>query len=544
MLSHGPRSSRARDDGGFTLILTAIVLALLMAFTAIVLDVGAGYNLRRQDQSASDSAALAGAQDMPSDALAVSAVKSYANNALANPLPNSAWNQCTVDAGALAVRATNNNCISFNSARTRIRVRLPDQVYETTFGKVVGVDSIRHSAFAIAGIQQVGFGNVLPFGIPAGGGSSDGYSCLKSDSGDEEPCGNDSGNFGYIDFGWFGNEELGTSGGTANSRCGNGNQNGRVQNSIAVGVDHNLGISPTIAPTTQADAPDACLAGGTEVPDNGYTRTGGADLVEYGLFSGSTFTDGGLPRLRRDNVIFSGTTWEETVKGYTNVDSVPLWEYIPVSLDAGNANGSRVPESCERSVWNSLSTLGGTIPADVKTHLQAEYPGDSQEWGLRLLRRCFSHFNGNPWTDLDSEGKPTISPEPRVAPGCATGQVCPDPIFITNRVTETPEDLYDIQLSPRFGYVPEYWQLPEDLDGTDRVTFKAFRAVYMQRSKFGTGGGERFWDPGFAAPVIASNKAFRELTGMVFHENMLPGGLGSSTAPFDVGSNRFIRLVR
>ena len=42
----------------------------------------------------------------------------------------------------------------------------------------------------------------------------------------------------------------------------------------------------------------------------------------------------------------------------------------------------------------------------------------------------------------------------------------------------------------------------------------------------------------------AQKRGFRELTGMVFHPNMLPGNLGSSTAPFDVGSNRFIRLVR
>jgi len=544
MLKQADRRAPGSGDEGFTLILLALLLVVLMAFTAIVIDIGAGYNYRRQDQSAADTAALAAAQDMPNDSLSVASAKSYANAALSSPLPNSAWNLCATDAGALAIRATNNNCISFNNARTRVRVRLPDQIYETTFGKVVGVDEIRHTAFAIAGIQQVGFGNVLPFGIPFGGGSGDGYSCLKSDSGNEEPCGNDSGNFGYIDFGWFGNEELGTAGGTANSRCGNGNQDGRVRNSIAVGVDHTLGVAPSIAPTTAADAPDACLAGGTEVPDNGYTRTGGADLVEYGLFSGSSFTDGGLPRFRRDNVIFPGTAWEATVKGYANIDSVPLWEYIPTTIDAGNGTGNRVPESCERTVWNNLSTLGGSIPTDVRTHLITEYPSNPQEWGLRLLRRCFSHYMGNDWTDLDSDGNGTISPEPRVAPGCPTNQPCPDPVFTTNRATETPEDLFDIQLSPRFGYVPEYWQLAADLDGTDRVTFRAFRAVYMQRSKFGTGGNEVVWDPGFTAPAIPSNRGFRELTGMVFHPNMLPGNLGSSTAPFDVGSNRFIRLVR
>ena len=531
--------NRRRTDEGMTMIFVALVLLVLMAFTAMAIDLGAGYNLRRQDQSSADAAALAGAQDMPSDVLAVSTVKSYANSALAKPLPNSAWNQCATDPGALAVRATNNNCISFNSARTRIRVRLPDQIYKTTFGRAIGVDEIRHSAFAIAGVQQVGFGNILPFGIPNGAGGADGYSCLKSNSNGltGRPCGSDSGNFGYLDFGYFGNEDLGTSGFNVNYRCGNGGQNDRIRNSMAVGVDHTLTISASPNPATPPDTPDACSAGGTEVPDNAITRTGTSDMLEFGLIVGTGFTDGGLPRLRRANTVHPSST--VTVKGRTGVDSVPLWTYIPDTLTTG------IPESCRRSVWDNLSTLGGSpIPADVKSHLQTEFPNDPMEWGLRLLQRCFAHYVGNAWVDFDADlGTPTISPEPRVAPGCTTNQPCSTPLFTANTAVETPEDLYDIQLSPRFGYVPEYWTNAGS--GNTAEAFKAFRAIYMQRLTWGTGGSPKPWDPGFAVPSsLQNNDGLRELTGMVFHPNMLPNNLGTSEAPFSVGTNRFIRLVR
>jgi hypothetical protein len=536
---------RAQGDDGLTMILLALVLLVLMAFTSLVLDLGAGYNARRQDQTAADAAALAAAQDMPSDALAVSSVKSYANAALDKPLPNSAWNQCATDPGALQVRATNNNCISFNAGRSRIRVRLPDQVYKTTFGRAIGVEEIRHSAFAIAGIQQVGFGNILPFGIPSGSGGADGYSCLKSNSNGQtgRPCGSSDGNFGYLDFGYFGNDDIGTAGFNANYRCGNGGQNDRIKNSIAVGVDHTLTTAPTNVPATAADAPDACAAGGTEVPDNAYTRTGTSDMLEYGLIVGTTFTDGGLPRLRRPNTIFPSST--VTVKGRSGVDSVPLWEYIPSSLAATAGSPGRIPESCQRSVWNNLSSLGGTpIPVDVKAHLQTEFPNNPMEWGLRLLQRCFAHYLGNSWVDYDEDlGTPTITPEARVAPGCANNQPCPDPLFVRDTVVETPENLYDIQLSPRFGYVPEYWSTAPT--GNSRETFKRFRAIYMQRLTWGTGGSPKNWDPGFSTPAgLSSTDGMRQLTGMVFHENMLPNNLGSSTAPFEVGTNRFIRLVR
>ena len=57
---------RTDDDRGLAMVLVALVMVVLLVFAAFVVDVGAVYNLRRQDQSAADSAALAAAQELSS----------------------------------------------------------------------------------------------------------------------------------------------------------------------------------------------------------------------------------------------------------------------------------------------------------------------------------------------------------------------------------------------------------------------------------------------------------------------------------------------
>ena len=62
---HGVRAMRAfrvhADERGATAVLVAASLFMLMGFAALVVDVGAGFNERRQDQSAADFAVLGGA---------------------------------------------------------------------------------------------------------------------------------------------------------------------------------------------------------------------------------------------------------------------------------------------------------------------------------------------------------------------------------------------------------------------------------------------------------------------------------------------------
>ncbi|MGI8709711.1 MAG: hypothetical protein ACR2LA_01775, partial [Acidimicrobiales bacterium] len=245
-------------------------------------------------------------------------------------------------------RRAGRNCISFSSANSRIRVRIPGQYYSTAFGRVVGKNQIRHSAFAIAGVSQRGFGGVLPFGMPAGAGTGDGYACIKSNSGgqSEAPCdGPDSGNFGTIDIGFFGNEDLGTT-----QNCGSGQSRTlRIPNNIAAGSDHELGMWPT-GGSTLADSPAACSAN-TPSPNAANTETGNlSDAVESGFIQGDAgaFSDGGPARLRRfDNALFAGSGKKVTVRGKTGVDNNGLWTFIPTNLTGD------VPASCHREqfVW-------------------------------------------------------------------------------------------------------------------------------------------------------------------------------------------------
>lgn len=546
------RSARG-DERGFALIILALMLFSLLLITALVVDLGAVYALRRNDQNASDAAALAGAQELPDMAAAVTAIKQYANETLDGALVNSDWNRCADDDGALPLVAPNNNCISFNPARTRVRVRLPDQEYDTFFASVAGIDTIRHSAFAIAGIRNQGFGSVLPFGLPGGAGFYDGYVCLKSDSPGPTnvPCGVGSGNFGYLDFGYFGNEDLGTAGYQANYRCGNGGQNDRVENNMAIGVDHTLSMSPDGTPFTDPDAPDACIPG-VEVPDNAWTRTGqGMNLIDRGLFEGDSFSDGLPARLRRANTIHTATA---TLRGQAGLENVPLWTYIGPTLTT-----TQVPESCLANQFDDLGSPFDDPDVASYLHIHLNGPGMTPaERGLRLLQRCFAHYQGLDWSDSLLDGSVT-NPEPRT--GCAgvpAGEACIQPLFTLNSTSESP-DLFDIQFSPRFAYVPELWNscdaeaLPRDEfeeclrdsfgSGTSRVVFQSFRAIFLQRAKFGTGGGVNTWDAGFT-PTAQHNHDLRELTAFAFHRNMLPNDLGAPDAPFRVGSNLVVRLVR
>jgi hypothetical protein len=54
------------------------------------------------------------------------------------------------------------------------------------------------------------------------------------------------------------------------------------------------------------------------------------------------------------------------------------------------------------------------------------------------------------------------------------------------------------------------------------------------------------WDPGFdATPSNAgSYQSVRETAAFVFPPGMLPGSLDAPDAPFLVGTNRFVSLVR
>jgi uncharacterized membrane protein len=63
-----------REERGLALVIFALMLFSLLMITALVVDLGAVYAHRRNDQNAADAAALAGAQELPDMAATVTAI--------------------------------------------------------------------------------------------------------------------------------------------------------------------------------------------------------------------------------------------------------------------------------------------------------------------------------------------------------------------------------------------------------------------------------------------------------------------------------------
>ena len=76
---------RARAERGQILGVVALALVALLGIAAFSIDVGYAYYAKRQLQSATDAAALAGAQDLPNGTNAIASATAYAN---ANTPPN------------------------------------------------------------------------------------------------------------------------------------------------------------------------------------------------------------------------------------------------------------------------------------------------------------------------------------------------------------------------------------------------------------------------------------------------------------------------
>ncbi len=534
---------RCGGEDGYTLVITAVSIVIMLGFSAIAVDLGSVYNLRRQDQSAADVAALGAAQDLGEDAAAVQRAIGLAESSLDRPLGASAYNSCAGEVlsgeSAGMTKSATANCVSFDSLRHRVRVRVPLQETGSTFGSIVGVDTYEHSAYAVAELYREGFGGVLPFGITSNAGT---YECIKAGASNvpSDRCStNYSGNFGFVNLGFHGNAELGTS-----ADCAGQGQN-RLGNNIAAGIDHNLSRFATWSGTDWTyhaphygtrviDTSSPC--GETPRPNSLLTLTGNVpDETGNGLFSGSNFTDGQPARLQRTHAELS--TMTTAVSGYA-LDDRPLWDFIPDSL-----SGADVPRSCWRDQFightGGLNTdndlLMTALPDSVAAHLISM---PVEERTNRLLQRCFVHYVGDDWDDNGAFDPP----EPPV--GC-TG-TCSDPVFSRNSSTSDEPDLWDIQYTPRFGYVPQMtgtW--PSGTSGT--IDIDRFRPIFLQRLFAGNcdpQGCDSQFDPGVGYTDSNSSTKAAAITAFVFPNTMLPGDLGGENAPNDIGVNVFVRLVR
>lgn len=231
------------QERGASAVLLAASLILLMGMAAIAIDLGAGFNERRQAQAAADFAALAGLQfavscgsGTCSVAVAVDAGATEAIAVADANLPGQTldWAGCADPSRPAAYSRVSSlsPCVSFTSNLDQARVVIPTASVDAQFGRVIGTGTLDVSALAEARqtVQQTS--DIVPFAY--GGGT---HTCLFSNQAPQTvpPCdGPNNGNFGYLDIFMYGNDQLATSEDCSNDALG------RLPSNIALGTDHLL----------------------------------------------------------------------------------------------------------------------------------------------------------------------------------------------------------------------------------------------------------------------------------------------------------------
>jgi hypothetical protein len=133
-----------REDKGSVAVLVALVITCLMGFAALVVDMGLLFQTRSQLATMADSAALAGAQSLPSASQAIATANSYASvNGMAGDRVN-------------AIVENANSKITVTTGRT----------VNLLFAKVLGFTTQDVTATAAASMSGVaGASGVVPLGI-------------------------------------------------------------------------------------------------------------------------------------------------------------------------------------------------------------------------------------------------------------------------------------------------------------------------------------------------------------------------------------------
>ncbi|HEX6299844.1 MAG TPA: hypothetical protein VF148_05235 [Acidimicrobiia bacterium] len=239
-------------------------------------------------------------------------------------------------------------------------MRIPNQLVETTFGKILGADSIATNAISIAKTTLVGDAPpVVPFGVNAG--ASTGEYCLSSASAGtaHPPCtGSQTGAFGPIISPLFGDF------GTHDPQC-NGNTIRWFERNLVWGLDHRLvdwphaGTVPVGSSwpgqATLDALPDVNRDACTLDPDGNPTPVNGIPLNTVLVDTG--FPDPGLTNALVSNQKFDGldsrlqqstTTRPMMDQGEQwDVDNVGPWKFLTET--SGNVD-------CRRSSYTSVLT--------------------------------------------------------------------------------------------------------------------------------------------------------------------------------------------
>lgn len=464
------------------MIILAIVTVVLLGFAALVTDVGAGHNEHRQDQTAADAAALDGALHL---AIAIGASNDAANSAMATARLNlprqysdsawaALWSSCSDperDLTKYPTLSAASPCISFANGRTRIRVRLPDQVIQTTFARVLGFTTLTTHAVAEAQLVPPAGGGVLPFGVVGFNADITNQVCATAAAG----CGGGSSDtLRTLDSPLVGNPQYG---GTVACRqppsISDPNFGRRIEFNSAMGLDHLLVKKIGSGPARLDDC-------GVQLPDTVYASSLQGNAAAYSLFlsglgsgtltgrgAGLNYPDGQAARLTR---IPSISGWEtrsvvDTSGRVITADNRPLWEFIPTTLTSPT-----IPATCDRHQ---------IMPA----------------WNKARMQQCLSDY-------------------------ITTGNTVP---LFTMRSPGTPPGMYDIQLSSRFAFIPSFNSCCGDGTIDVHAPIESFHMLFIQTTYLNASDTALF-EPGEGTTPLTLSQ-FDGLSALRIKDSMVPSSV-------------------
>ena len=192
----------ASSERGASAMLIAFCLVLLLGMAAFAIDLGFGFNERRDDVTAADMGVMAGAvSSLSSNAQVRDQILSFARQNLPTAYSNAQWQTAWEGLHRPGIDHIEHQrsfhfipvappagwtvgspwCISIDPAGF-VRVRLPNQVINTVFGRAIGTNQFAANADAIARWNSRGGGGILPFALVSTAGDGT-HVCLRDASG-------------------------------------------------------------------------------------------------------------------------------------------------------------------------------------------------------------------------------------------------------------------------------------------------------------------------------------------------------------------------
>lgn len=509
------------QDRGATAVLIAFAMVLLLGMAAVAVDLGMGFNERRQSQTAADLSVMAGSVEVVQGSdqqTIVTEILAYARDNLNATYDDSqwqtAWQNCEdperlnfdVEIGTpvdfqpmqepTAWGTGELECIS--SVSSYLRVRIPDQFVDTSFARIIGTDQLSTHADAVARIEPLDeAGAVVPFGIP--GGTGNGEICVKSSGSGTAfpPCqGPSGGGFGEIDSELFGDF-------FGSPSCATPGHDELAQN-VALGIDHAL----TKWPDT-----DAAFEGVTVgSPHPGDFGAGGVSDYRNIGFDACKIEDGAVVPEFEDHV-----TPPNTMRVGVGFSPQPIEDGLVSNLTfLGKESRLQQGSNDKRNIRDKATTY----QLDNKglwDYLNAENPGypdecDGDTYGGLLLEEKIERMH-----------------------------ICLDGYSGTTALFTD-----DIDESPRLVWAPEYWHAASTSGKSWQPVYR-FRLVFLAGTYFNCSSGtcDLIFYPDLAddAEMCATPPASCASIGLdQLSAYLLPGEAVpvDATPPLPVGESTFI----